>query len=141
MKAYCTFSVLCSVLLAFDAPAIAATLTSIQGTIQVNGGSGFHQVAGVAEVAPGTSVMAGPQSSAEVLYSDGCRIPVRPGSVAVVAPISPCAQGQADPGQVPQTPDYTSYYIMGGAVAIAVGVAVAIPLCCASKSAVAPASP
>jgi hypothetical protein len=89
---YFTYVALCAVLLAleFDASAFAATLTSIQGTIQVNSGSGFHQVAGVVEVATGTSVVADPQSSAEVLYSDGCRIPVRPGSVAVVN-LSLCA--------------------------------------------------
>jgi hypothetical protein len=39
--------------------------------------------------------MADPGASAQILYSDGCWIPVKPGSVAVVAPISPCAQGQA----------------------------------------------
>jgi hypothetical protein len=79
----------------FDAYAIAATLDSIQGTVQVNSGAGFHKVAKPAQVAPGASIMADPGASAQILYSDGCRIPVKPGSVAVVAPISPCAQGQA----------------------------------------------
>ena len=83
----------------FDASAIAATLDSIQGTVQVNSGAGFHKVAKAAQVAPGASIMAAPGASAQILYSDGCRIPVTPGSVAVVAPISPCAQGQAGPQQ------------------------------------------
>ena len=67
----------------FDASAIAATLDSIQGTVQVNSGAGFHKVAGAAQVAPGASVMAAPGASAQILYSDGCRIPVTPGAVAV----------------------------------------------------------
>jgi hypothetical protein len=83
----------------FSFGANAASLDSIQGSVQVNSGSGFHQVAGAAQVAPGTSVMAAPGGSAEILYSDGCRTPVRPGSVQVVAPVSPCALGQAAPGQ------------------------------------------
>jgi hypothetical protein len=77
--------------------ASAASLTSIRGSVQINSGSGFHRVARAAQVAPGTSVMAAPGGSAEILYSDGCRIPVRPGSVEVVAPVSPCALGQAAP--------------------------------------------
>jgi hypothetical protein len=37
----------------------------------------------------GASVMAAPGASTDIVYSDGCRIPVRPGSVAAVAPIDP----------------------------------------------------
>jgi hypothetical protein len=42
--------------------------------------------------------MAGPGGKGEIVYSDGCRVQVRPGSVVVVAPVSPCAQGQAATG-------------------------------------------
>lgn len=81
-------------MLAFDASAFAATtLTSIQGSVQVNTGSGFRPVTGSAHVTPGTSVMAAPGSSAEILYSDGCRTPVRAGAVSSVAPVPPCAEG------------------------------------------------
>lgn len=103
--------------LSFDGSAIAATLTSIQGAVKINSGSGFSQVAGATEVPPGTSVMAAPGASAEIVYPDGCRIPVRPGSVEVVSPISPCAQGQAGL-------DYTYYYVLGGAAAIGLGVGI-----------------
>jgi hypothetical protein len=34
--------------------------------------------------------MVAPGASAEIRYSDDCRIPVRPGSVEVVARLSPC---------------------------------------------------
>jgi hypothetical protein len=117
MKTVCL--ALCSAIVAFsfDPSAIAATLDSVQGTVQVNSGAGFHKVAGAAQVAPGASIMAGPGSSAQILYSDGCRIPVSPGSVAVVAPISPCALGQAGPGQGPQT-DNTTYDLLAAGVVI-----------------------
>jgi hypothetical protein len=82
----------CAVL-SFSASAGAASLVSIKGAVQINSGSGFHQVAqvaGSAELAPGNSVMVAAGASAEIRYSDDCRIPVRPGSVEVVARLSPC---------------------------------------------------
>jgi hypothetical protein len=102
----------------FDSSAIAAVLDSVQGIVQVNSGAGFRKVAAAAQVAPGTSIMADPGASAQIVYSDGCRIPVRPGSVAVVAPISPCAQGQAAPSQGPQTQENTIYDLLAAGVVI-----------------------
>jgi hypothetical protein len=119
----------------FDTAAFAATVTSIEGPLQVNTGSGFHQVSGTAQVAPGGSVMVGPGGKGEILYSDGCRIPVTPGSVAVVAPVSPCAQGQWSP----PADDYTWYYL-GGAALVAGGISCAI-WCGQHKAAVATAAP
>jgi hypothetical protein len=115
---FCSSVAICAaiVALSLDSSAIAATLDSVQGTVQVNSGAGFHKVAGAAQVAPGASIMADPGSSAQILYSDGCRIPVRPGSVAVVAPISPCAQGQAGPGEGPPTDNTTYSLLAAGAV-------------------------
>jgi hypothetical protein len=124
--------------IALNTAAFAATVNSIEGPLQVNTGSGFHQVSGTTQVAPGGSVMVGPRGKAEILYSDGCRIPVTPGSVAVVAPVSPCAQGQV----FPPNEDYTWYYV-GGAALIAGGISCAI-WCGQHKTAVAtvaPASP
>jgi hypothetical protein len=91
-------------------PTGAASLVSIYGGVRANSGSGFHQVGDGAQVASGTSVMAAPGGSAEILYSDGCRIPVRPGVVEVVAPISPCALGQK--------PQSSSFYDVLGAGAV-----------------------
>jgi hypothetical protein len=84
--------------IALGGSAVAATVTSIEGPLRVNNGSGYHTVSGTTEVKPGASVMVGPGGKAEILYSDGCRTPVTPGAVAVVAPVSPCAQGQANQG-------------------------------------------
>jgi hypothetical protein len=119
--------------IALNTAAFAATVTSIKGLLQVNTGSGFHQVSGTAQVASGGSVMVGPGGKGEILYSDGCRIPVTPGSVAVVAPVSPCAQGQGSP------PDEDWYYL-GGAALIAGGISCAI-WCGQHNAAVATAAP
>jgi hypothetical protein len=125
--------------IALGGSAVAATVTSIEGRLQINTGSGYHTVSGTTEAKPGASVMVGPGGKAEILYADGCRTPVTPGAVAVVAPVSPCAQGQADQDQ-----GYTYGWLV-------LGVGAAIGLSCAGfwcgqhggtvVSAPAPASP
>src|SRR5271167_2346729 len=77
MKALLASLAACAVF-SFGASAGAASLVSIHGAVQINSGSGFHQVAGSAELAPGNSVMVAPGASAEIRYSADCRIPVRP---------------------------------------------------------------
>jgi hypothetical protein len=92
MRAFVTVAgfAICAAVFLFDASAGATSLVSIKGAVQINNGSGFHEVTGSAELAPGNSVMVAPGASAEIRYSDDCRIPVRPGSVEVVARLSPC---------------------------------------------------
>jgi hypothetical protein len=105
--------------------AFAATVTPIEGTVQVNTGSGFRPVSGAAEVSAGSSVMVSPNGKGEIRYSDGCKTAVRPGSVAVVPPVSPCAQGQALPGDRRDGyADYYGGYLIGAAAAAAVGVGI-----------------
>jgi hypothetical protein len=120
------YLIVVSAALALNAPAFAASVTAIEGgDIQVNTGSGFHRISGSAQVAPGGSVMAGPGGKGEILYSDGCRTPVSPGSISVVAPVSPCAQGQAIGGYPYQ--DNTWYYVSGAAlVGAGIGIGYAI---------------
>jgi hypothetical protein len=102
--------------LAIDTSAFAATLTSIQGLVRVNVGNGFHRVTGSREVYPGASVMAALESSAEIVYPDGCRIPVTAGAVVGVAPVSPCTQG----------PGYVDYLGYGLALGAGIGIGCAI---------------
>jgi hypothetical protein len=106
---------------ALSGSALAATVTSIEGSLKVNTGGGFHAVSGTAEVKPGGSIMVGPGGKAEILYSDGCRTPVTPGAVAVVAPVSPCAQGQVYPGY-----DYGTWLGYGLALGAGIGIGAAI---------------
>ena len=110
MKALSCFIVAMSTI-ALGTSAFAATLTPIKGTVQVNTGSGFRPVSGAAEVVPGTSVMVSPNGRGEIRYSDGCKKALLPGSIAVIPPVSPCAQGQAlqDDGRV----GYDGYLALG----------------------------
>ncbi len=100
---------------AFDDTAFAATLASIQGTVRVNGGSGFKQVAGATEVAPGTAVVAAPGGSAVIIYSNNCRVMVVPGAAVVVSQVPPSCD------QAGLVQDYSGYYFLGGATALGLG--------------------
>ena len=123
---------------ALGTSSFAATVTPIEGTLQVNTGSGFRPVSGAAEVAAGSSVMVSPNGKGKISYSDGCKTSLHPGSVAVIPPVSPCAKGQALSGYDGNR-DASCYsdayigrnrcddggiYIIGGAVAAVVGVSI-----------------
>jgi hypothetical protein len=110
--------------------AFAATVTTIEGRVQVNAGTGFHQIPRSTQVAPGGSVMAGPGGKGEIIYSDGCRVLVNPGSVVVVSRESPCSQGL--------TPTEPLYMGLGAALAAAGGV---IGIAASVRPAPNPASP
>jgi hypothetical protein len=73
--------------------AYAATVNATVGQVLVNRGQGYKQVSGSTEAGPGTTVVANPGSSAQVVYPDGCTVTVNPGSVYAIAPQSPCATG------------------------------------------------
>jgi hypothetical protein len=121
---------------ALGSSSFAATVTPIEGTVQVNTGSGFRPVSGAAEVAPGTSVMVSPNGRGKISYSDGCKAALHSGSVAVIPPVSPCAKGQALSGYDGNASCYSDayvgrnrcddggIYIIGGAVAAVAGVSI-----------------
>jgi hypothetical protein len=71
----------------------AASLQPGQGDLTVNQGQGFQPVNSRVDANVGDAVMVGPGGSATITYGDGCAVNVQPGSVATVAPISPCASG------------------------------------------------
>jgi hypothetical protein len=144
-------------LVAFNIPSTGAAAAPIVGAFQINSGSGylnsgsgFRPVTVTTEVAAGDSVMVAPGGSAEIVYDKYCRIPVKPGRVAVVAPVSPCARGAdlgppAAPFPVKAAPpaesqDNTGYYLLGGAAAVGLGVGI-WALTKSSSSSPAPASP
>jgi hypothetical protein len=81
-----------------SAPAIAATLGSVQGTVMVNRGGGYQPVYGPTELNPGDLVVVNPGGSAQIAYSDGCSVPVQVGGVVTVGAQSPCATQATGPG-------------------------------------------
>ena len=98
--------------------ASAATVNTVQGQALVNRGQGYKLIEGSTEAYPGTTVVANPGSSAEVIYPDGCKIAVNPGSVYTIAPKSPCETGEAG-----GTGLSTTWLIVGGVVAAGGGAA------------------
>ena len=71
----------------------AATLQPGQGNLTINQGQGFQPVNNRIDANVGDSVMVGPGGSATVVYDDGCKVNVEPGTVATIGPLSPCASG------------------------------------------------
>jgi hypothetical protein len=94
----------------------AATLDEVQGRILVSRGGGFRPISGPVNLQPGMQVMANPNSSASIVYSNGCRDSVEPGTVVTVKPEGACTLG-----------DDTSPYALG-AIAVGGGAALAIGL-------------
>jgi hypothetical protein len=77
----------------FTLPSLAATVESIEGTVSINRGEGYHQITAPTQIKAGEFVMAGPGGSAEVVYYDGCSVKVQPGAVVTIAREPPCAAG------------------------------------------------
>jgi hypothetical protein len=71
----------------------AATVLPGQGSLSVNQGKGFQPVTGQLQAKIGDSVMVSPDGSASIIYADGCKVDLQPGTVATIAPLSPCASG------------------------------------------------
>ena len=93
-------SIACAVLIA--SPSWAAIVEPGYGDLTINQGHGFKPVTDRTQANVGDSVMVGPGGAAAVVYEDGCKVDVQPGSVARVAPLSPCASGsnaQERPGE------------------------------------------
>ena len=104
----------------------AATLNAVQGGVFVNSGNGYNAVGGTTELSPGDQVMANAGGSAQIVYPDGCKVALEPGSVVAIAPKSPCS---IETGSVPDASsgsgiDGTTLLVgglvVGGAVAAAV---------------------
>ena len=107
----------------------AATLEGLQGVVLVDRGGGFSIVDGPAQLQPGDYVIANPGGSAQIVYADGCRIPVKPGDVGATLQQSPCAGGGAQaPGARQESASgafsYSTLLVGGGVTALGTGAAV-----------------
>jgi hypothetical protein len=79
--------------LLFVSASWAATIEPVQGSLSLNRGQGFLPVNSRVDANVGDTVVVGPGGAAAVTYSDGCKVPVQPGAVTTIAPLSPCASG------------------------------------------------
>jgi hypothetical protein len=111
----------------------AATVTTVSGKVSINRGDGFVQISSGTAAKPGDRVMAGLAGMAEIVYDDGCRQKVEPGSVVAVAQTPPCKTVTAsqDGGWATQTtlqtqPNIWPYVLGGAAVGGIAAVAVSL---------------
>ncbi len=80
----------------------SATLTSVQGAVQANTGSGFTAVSASTTLKTGDRVMVGAHSSAILTYDNGCSVRIKPGEVTSVLKEGICNFGTTQqPGTVP----------------------------------------
>lgn len=106
------------------ASAQVAEVRPVRGEILVNTGVGFRAITETMQLKPGDAALAGDEASGSLIYEDGCRVDVVPGSLVWVRARSPCS---ADAGQppprdpeptlVPRT-NWDSSWLAGGAVMI-----------------------
>ena len=69
----------------------AAILQDIQGDVRVGRDKGFVRVEGSTEVLPGDKIKVGRKAAANLVYADGCSVPVDANSLSRVAEHSPCS--------------------------------------------------
>lgn len=126
------FSVALATTVCLSLPCDAATLQSVAGQVAINSGAGYKPASSGSQANVGDVVMARPGSRAQLVYADGCKVPVNPGAVVTVAAESPCAgaYAQAGPQCLPGDLRWECNavnYLLGGAV-VAGGITAAILL-------------
>ena len=125
--------------LVFASPALAATVSPLQGEVWINHGQGYQRVNGQMEARVGDSVMVGPQGLASITYSDGCTVEVKPVAVQAVGELSPCTSGSV--AQQNTNTDNTGLYLMGGAAVLGGAAAAALLTKNNNSNAPSPTSP
>ncbi len=105
-------------------PLGATTLENVYGEVLVDRGGGFDPAPGPTALNPGNTVIANPGSSAVIVYSADCTVPVQPGAVIGVLDSPPCgSNGASSTGG--SSSFSTSTLLIGGAVAgLAAGAAI-----------------
>ena len=78
-------------LAALSAAHAATTVENLGGTVRVNQGKGYSVLQGAGNVKPGDTIMVDLRGKGRVVYSDGCTVNVKPGSIVTVAEVSPCS--------------------------------------------------
>ncbi|MEZ5853209.1 MAG: hypothetical protein R3D67_00130 [Hyphomicrobiaceae bacterium] len=114
--------------------AAAATVQDIVGTVQINRGGGYRAISGPTIVERGDTVVAKQNSSAVIVYEDGCRQTVEPGRIVSVG----ARDGLRSVGSLKDEPvrrecvlsEPADHYLLkaaavgAGAVAVGVGIVV-----------------
>lgn len=84
-------------LVSIGSVASAANLQVLKGEVLLSHGGGYHAVQESAKVLVGDMIVSRPDSSAKIMFPDGCVIYLGMGMVFTVEPQSPCASGGSRP--------------------------------------------
>ncbi len=106
-------------LVSFASTVQAATLVAVSGQVLVNRGKGFELAQPGIDLKPGDIVVANPGATAQIMYPEGCLMPVTPGVIANVAAKAPCAPittGANPPAPPPSGFNVGTGLLIGGAV-------------------------
>jgi hypothetical protein len=88
------FAFVAAIMLVFTVElALAATVHVTGGQVFLSHGEGYRRLSGSAQARPGDRVVVNPGGSGQIVYSDGCKVEVKPGSVAIITNQSPCGGG------------------------------------------------
>lgn len=98
----------------------AATVNTVTGQVLINRGAGYQKISGTASGNAGDKVLANPNSSATIVYENGCIVEVNPGQVVTIATQPPCLAGATLPQAVTPTQIAVGLGVVGAAVAGAV---------------------
>ena len=104
MRAGITFALATGLSLWLSTTCFATTVEPVSGVLQLNRpGQGFEKVTATTAVNPGDLLMVSPDGTANVLFPDGCKFVLQPGSVLTVSAISPCASKSFAQGAAQET--------------------------------------
>lgn len=120
------FALVVATSMAVSGLAQAATLDAGPG-FQINQGNGYIAMNGAPNLKVGDSVRADAKGSGYLVYPDGCRVKLAPGSTSVVRANSPCSFKAADlayKGPIEPPPPSDPGFGTAGLVAGALGLAV-----------------
>lgn len=116
-----------------DDQATQASLLGIEGTVLVNTGERFVNTRQDTVLATGDRVLLMNEASAQLLFADGCDVPLQAESMVTIGEVSPCAgealevnrvgpmtaQAMGATGAQTRGPDTTAWVVFGsGAAAI-----------------------
>jgi hypothetical protein len=106
------FMTTCFVALVTFMGATAQAATVVEGPVNVDSGWGYEAVDSGTPVQPGNSVMAQPGGSGQIVYDDGCSVPVGEGQVVLVEPQSPCVEAASADGGLPTGVGHYALYVL-----------------------------
>jgi hypothetical protein len=71
----------------------AAVVQALDPTVYLNRGEGFRGITGATQAQPGDLVMAGPGGRGQIIYDNGCREIVEPGTTVTIKEPPPKCRG------------------------------------------------